>query len=156
MDITVIRQPSAPDGTEGALTVINPAGEIFTCETLELPWHDNQSGISCIMADTYNATVWHSDHMNCDVLRLEDKHGRRDCLVHAGNFAGDAAMGFETQVHGCTLVGNGYGSLSNDNGNTQLAILQSKKTLAALLAFIGGGEHTITYTWAEGCEPATV
>jgi hypothetical protein len=60
----------------------------------------------------------------------------------------------ETQVHGCTLVGSRYGSLVNDDGATQLAILESRVTLAKLITFVGGCEVTVDYQWAEGCEPA--
>jgi hypothetical protein len=27
-------------------------------------------------------------------------------------------------------------------------------TLAKLVAFVGSGEHTVNYQWAEGCDPA--
>ncbi|WP_045739420.1 DUF5675 family protein [Xanthomonas sp. MUS 060] len=62
----------------GELVATNDAGHAFTCDTLELPWQDNAPGVSCIMNDHYSATIWHSDHLDCDVLRLEDKHGRKD------------------------------------------------------------------------------
>jgi hypothetical protein len=68
----------------GAVTGIDTG----TCATLELPCQDNTPGISCIIDDSYNATIWHSDHLDCDLLRLQDKHGRQDCLIHCGNFAG--------------------------------------------------------------------
>jgi len=153
MHIVITRQASSDSGTPGALTVTNPAGESFACDTLELPWHDNASDVSCICADVYGATPWYSDHMHCEVLRLQDKHGRQDCLIHCGNFAGDAALGFETQVRGCTLVGDRYGWLINEQGRSQRAILDSRATLEGLIAFLGAGEHTVTYTWAPGCAP---
>jgi hypothetical protein len=147
MNITITRKQSTPSGTPGQLVATNPAGETFTCNTLELPWQDNTPGVSCIIDDSYGATIWHSDHLDCDVLRLEDKHGRQNC-------AGDVSQGMETQVHGCTLVGSRYGSLVNDDGDGQLAILDSRVTLAKLVAFVGSGEHTVNYQWAEGCDPA--
>lgn len=153
MNIVITRKQSTSSGTPGELVAMNPAGETFTCNTLELPWQDNTPGVSCIIDDSYGATIWHSDHLDCDVLRLEDKHGRQNCLIHCGNFAGDVSQGMETQVHGCTLVGSRYGSLANDDGDTQLAILNSRVTLARLIAFVGSGEHTVSYQWAQGCEP---
>lgn len=154
MNITITRKQSSPSGTPGELVATNSAGETFSCNTLELPWQDNTPGVSCIIDDSYRATIWHSDHLDCDVLRLEDKHGRQNCLIHCGNFAGDVSQGMETQVHGCTLVGSRYGSLVNDEGGTQLAILESRVTLANLIAFVGGWEVTVDYQWAEGCDPA--
>ena len=155
MKIVITRQASSPSGTPGELQVTNPQGETFACKTLELPWKDNQSGISCIMADSYPATIWHSAHLDCDVLRLTDKHGRKDCLIHCGNFAGDVSQGLETQVHGCTLVGSSYGTLTNDEGKSQTAILNSRVTLKRLINFVGRGEHLVEYRWSPGCAPVT-
>ena len=87
------------------------------------------------------------------VLRLEDKHGRQNCLIHCGNFAGDVSQGMETQVHGCTLVGSRYGALANEDGSAQMAILNSRVTLAQLIEFVGAGQHNVDYHWAQGCEP---
>lgn len=154
MNIVITRKHSSPNGTPGELIATNDAGQTFTCDTLELPWQNNAPGVSCIMNDRYRATIWHSDHLDCDVLRLEDKHGRRNCLIHCGNFAGDVSEGMETQVHGCTLVGRRYGALVNDDGGAQLAILDSRVTLTRLIAFVGSGDHIVDYQWAQGCEPA--
>ena len=155
MNIFITRQASSPSGTPGELTVTNPQGQTLTCKTLELPWKDNQPSISCIMADSYPATIWHSDHLDCDVLRLQDKHGRKDGLIHCGNFAGDVSQGLETQVHGCTLVGSSYGTLTNDEGQAQAAILNSRVTLKRIIEFVGEGEHTVEYRWGSGCAPGT-
>jgi hypothetical protein len=59
----------------------------------------------------------------------------------------------ETQVHGCTLVGSRYGALANDDRSAQMAILNSRATLAQLIGFVGTGEHSVDYHWAQGCEP---
>ena len=150
MKITVIRGASSDTGTPGDLSI---DGNDFKCKTLELPWRDNQTGISCIMPDTYTCWRFFSPHLG-DVLRLEDKHGRSACEVHPGNFAGDAAKGMETQVHGCTLVGTGYEEINRlDGQGTQLGIVESRKAIAQLIAVLSEGTHTITYQWAEGCEP---
>ena len=153
MNIVITRQQSASSGAPGNLVVTNSAGDTFICATLELPWQANTPGISCIIDDSYSAVIWHSDHLDCDVLRLQDKNGRQDCLIHCGNVAGDVSQGMETQVHGCTLVGSSYGLLTNDDGQSQLAIINSRVTLAKLIEFVGPGEHTVEYHWASGCEP---
>jgi len=153
MNITITRKKSMPNGTAGELFVTNQIGETFSCNTLELPWLDNEPGVSCILADTYDASIWHSEHLDCFVLRLGDKHGRQDCLIHCGNFAGEVSAGLETQVHGCTLVGDRYGELANDEGVSQMAILGSRETLARLIEFIGSGPHFVMYQWVQGCDP---
>lgn len=158
MDVTIRRGPSTPAGTAGKLRTIDG----FSCDTLELPWRDNRRGESCITADAYTGRVWQSPSMGRAVVRLEDKHGRQDCLIHNGNFAGDTlididgdgkAGDFVTNVHGCTLVGMGYGMLRNKGGDMQLGVLSSKDTLARLVEHLGPGNHNFTYVWQDGCAP---
>ena len=141
MKITITRGESTPEGTPGVLVTENG----FTCDTLELMWADNKKGISCIKLDTYSAEVWDSPTLNQRVLRLEDKHGRSDCLIHNGNFAGSIAGGEFTNVHGCTLVGYGYGTLQNPLGKSQFAILRSVKALQDFMQAVGDGPHEVTY-----------
>src|ERR1700684_333900 len=139
MDIKIVRGKSTPEGTTGELTT--DAG--FSCQTLELQWADNQRGVSCIKPapgddpETYTATIWHSPTLGRDVVRLEDKYGRVDCLLHNGNFAGEG-KGEVTQVHGCTEVGRGYGQITQpvDKAVTQFGILHSVATIDALVAHI--------------------
>jgi len=157
MKVLIRRAKSTPDGTPGRLT----AEGGFACDTLELPWKDNQRGISCIKPDSYIGWIWHSPSMQRPVIRLEDKHGRRDCLLHNGNFAGDTAIDQDqdgeadlvTQVHGCTLVGMGFGMVKRKDGELQWGVLSSKDTLARLVNHLGAGQHTFIYTWDAGCEP---
>ena len=151
MQIFVDRDKSADHGTPGRLTVPEVG---FACDSLELPWRNNETGKSCILPDTYACGTWFSPHLARMVLRLADKNGRKDCLVHNGNFAGDVDENEETQVHGCTEVGAGYGMLRNEAGALQFGILDSKATLGKLIAAVGPGPHTITYRWKEVCEPA--
>lgn len=89
------------------------------------------------------------------VYRLEDKHGRGDCLIHNANFAGDSEAGFETQLHGCTAPGNSYGQIARNDGQPglQWAILQSVAALEELIKQTKGGKLELTYSWISGCEP---
>ena len=157
MKISVVRNKTSEEGTQGILTT--DAG--FQCCTLELPWENNKSGVSCIITDDYDASIWFSPHLNREVLRLEDKHGRKDCLVHNGNFAGEGD-GDVTQVHGCTEVGAGYGLVQRADGKTQFGITASITTLTKLINHVhdntirpdGGYDPVVvTYSWADGCEP---
>ena len=155
INLNVVRGKSTPEGTPGKQT--SDAG--FSCDTLELQWANNRRGISCILADTYTATIWYSPTLGHEVLRLEDKHGRFDCLEHNGNFAGEA-HGEVTQVHGCTEVGRGYGQIKRpgDGQVTQYGILHSVATLAELIQHVKDtigedGKISITYSWGAGCAP---
>jgi hypothetical protein len=163
----VPRQRSTETGTPGAMALENG----FSCDTLELGWHDNERGRSCTKADTYRGKVWYSPTLKRLVIRYEDKNGRQDCLVHNGNWAGDADRGEITQVHGCTEVGHGYGPLQRPDGRMQWGILHSGATLAGLIDSLrcdpgeadtvlsingqelGFHDVEITYRWAEGCAP---
>lgn len=152
MDIRIARGKSSPEGTLGKLDT----GMGFTCDTLELQWADNQRGISCIKPapgdapETYKAAIWYSPTLGRDVVRLEDKYGRKNCLLHNGNFAGMGA-GEITQVHGCTEVGRGYAKIKRpvDGNVTQFGILHSQDTIDALVthikAKVGANPFTVTY-----------
>lgn len=155
MELMVIRGLSASTGTPGKLT--SNDGK-FSCDSQELPWMNNKRGISCILPGRYAAKLWFSPTMQRTVIRLEDKHSRKDCLIHHGNFAGDEASGYVTNVHGCTEVGRGFGEVTNKLGKLQYGILHSKETLDELIAHIeqagAGGLFYVTYVWSEGCIPA--
>lgn len=155
----ITRGTQADTGTPGRLILEDG----FSCDTLELPWRDNQRGLSCIRPapggepETYLAWIWQSPSMGRPVVRLEDKHGRKDCLVHNGTWAGDVMLDVDgdgeagdliTQVHGCTLVGMGFGMIQRKDGKMQWGVLSSKDTLAKLVAHLGDGMHELTYRWA--------
>lgn len=158
MKIIIRRKKGQDWGTPGRLTT----DKGFSCDTLELPWADNKRGISCIKADSYNGWLWQSPTFKRMVVRLENKHGRFDCLIHNANFAGDQEIDKNadgvpdefTQIHGCTAVGAGFGMVKRpDNGELQMGILSSKDTLAKLVAHLGPGTHEFIYVWEDGAAP---
>ena len=172
--IDILRRKSTDYGTPGRATL----DENWQCDTLELGWHGNKKGISCTKADTYKGWLWYSPTMKRWVVRLEDKHGRGDCLLHNGNFAGDESLGLQTQVHGCTLIGRGYADIEMKNhgagythldvlDGTQFGISASRITLDELIRQLGGDptlpptekqpegtDCLVTYTWEDGAQPA--
>lgn len=148
MKITITRTYTDDLGTRGKLTTDTG----FQFDTLELPWRDNAKGKSCIIADTYSAKVWFSPRFGINVIRLEDKHGRSDCLIHAGNFAGDTDKGYFTQIHGCTLVGNGYGQIATPDNKMQFGIKNSKTSLKNLTALVRE-PLTVEYVWLSEIDP---
>jgi len=156
---TIRRGKSQPWGTPGKL--VSNAG--FMCDTLELPWRNNLRGVSCIVApDSYIGYPWESPTLGRTVIRLIDKNGRKDCLLHNGTWAGDTGLDIDgdgkagdlvTQVHGCTLVGRGFGMIQRPDGAMQMGIYKSKDTLAELIKHFGPGQHSFLYLWDPGCEP---
>ena len=171
--IDILRRQSTDFGTPGRLTLDN----FWQCDSLELPWHDNKRGISCIKAGTYRGWLWWSPKFRRWIIRQEDKHGRFDTLLHNGNFAGDVSKGLLTQVQGCTLIGRGYADIEMPNhgsgyehldvlDGTQYGISASRVTLDKLIQQLGGDitlpkdqkqpegtDVLVTYQWEEGAWP---
>lgn len=149
LDGEVLRGRDTNDGTPGRLTLPN-----FQCDTLELEWNQNKTGVSCIKPGIYICRKWWSPHFNRFVYRLEDKNGRKDCLIHPATWAGDVGNGEFTQLHGCTSVGKGYKKLMIPDGTReQMGIINSRVTLDALFAATGGDDIRLAYRYADGCEP---
>ena len=74
----------------------------WLCDTLELPYRDNQRSISCIPYGQYKVrlrTAKESATRNYLHLLIEDVKDRKYILVHIGNFPKD--------TRGCVLVGIG-------------------------------------------------
>jgi hypothetical protein len=65
--------------------------------TLELPWRDNQVGVSCIPTGTYKVVLAWSNRFMRLMPRLINVVGRSGILIHSGNTP------FNTE--GCILVG---------------------------------------------------
>lgn len=143
----------------------------FSADTLELPWHNNERGKSCTAPGVDKGKVWWSPSLKRLVIRYADRNGRKDCLVHNGNWAGDVDAGEITQIHGCTEVGNGYGNLERPDKKMQWGILHSGATLAGLIESLrcsveeadtvltingqdqGFHDVEIIYVWADGASP---
>lgn len=71
--------PSRP--TTGRLLV---EGEHF-CWTLEPPWQDNQTDISCIPCGTYDVKWLWSNHFKRFLPHIADVPGRQNIMIHALN-----------------------------------------------------------------------
>ena len=76
-------------------------GDERIAETLELPWRDNQRGISCIPEGTYECKAARSPSRGYPVCWLQDVPGRQDVQIHIGNFPKD--------IRGCILLGRERG-----------------------------------------------
>ena len=107
-------------------------GELH-CFTLELPWIDNLTNISCIPAGTYRVTKYESPSKG-SVLLLHDVPNRTYVEIHSGNYT--------SQIDGCILVGSGITYLDND---TIPDVINSRKILKKLLELVPN-ETTIKIT----------
>lgn len=107
--------------TLGELQVIDNNRVVFTCKTLELPYINNERGISCIPAGSYIVTKRYSEKYGRHFL-INDVPNRSYILIHQGNF--------HTQIRGCILVGSAFADINKDG---QLDVVNSKYTLTKLL-----------------------
>lgn len=94
-----------PEATNGILLL---DGAII-CSTIELPWKNNQSRISCIPEGEYSLVKRYSPHFKWH-LQVKDVPGRQLILIHPANNA-------ITELKGCiapvsVLTGIGKGSFS--------------------------------------------
>lgn len=133
--IQLQRKESTDQGTFGRLTI----GQ-FSCYTGELPWRDNQRGISCIPAGSYKvgwvfASEWRGGRW---VYLLQDVPSRSSVLMHSGNYCGDKALGYRTHVQGCILLGEKLGWIDG-----QKAILLSTPMVRQFEQLMGGKLFTL-------------
>lgn|SRR3990167_7451294 len=97
----------------------------FSCDTLELPWKNNEKQVSCIPQGFYHVEKRKSAKFGEHFL-IKDVPNRDFILIHSGNFA----AGDKVDIKGCIMVGSDYQDINTD-GN--LDIINSKITLRAML-----------------------
>jgi hypothetical protein len=100
-----IKRSYHPTGTNGSLFI---NGELI-CYTIELPWRDNHTGISCIPEGTYHLVKRYSPAFHWH-LHLRDVPGREWILMHPANHALRELKGCIAPVS--LLTGPGMGSQS--------------------------------------------
>jgi uncharacterized protein DUF5675 len=108
------------------------------CYFAELPWRENQRGISCIPAGTYRCSLVDSPRFG-RVYELKDVPARSHILIHAGNYAGDKALGFKSNSEGCLLPGSATGELAG-----QQAVTASRYSLKQLMDELFGEDFMLT------------
>ena len=121
------RTPSTDQGTFGE--VLFPDGTKYY--SVELPWKDNARGKSCIPAGRYLCTFIESPSHG-PTYELVDVPGRTHIQIHSANYAGDASLGFRSDLLGCIALGSALGIL-----NGQLVVLNSIKTVEAFEQKLG-------------------
>ena len=98
-EITISRGPSTDHGTRGLMIV---DGQVF--HTLELPWNNNKSDVSCIPTGSYDC-IWHYSPRFGWVYKVLGVPGRTQILIHVGNWAGDVSKRYKSKTKGCILLG---------------------------------------------------
>lgn len=119
MTVILIRYESTDHGTFGT---INLNGLHYF--TLELPWLDNKSNVSCIPDGEYTCRLTYSPRFKTKMYLVEGVQDRQGIRFHSANLAGDKSKGFRAQLNGCIAIGKLRGIIDG-----QKAILLSKSAM---------------------------
>lgn len=131
------RETSDDQGTYGTL-LCNVRGNQRVFHTLELPWRGNERNVSCIPAGRYMCSYEYTNKVIGDVRNwylAHDVPGRSGILFHPGNWAGDRAKGFHSDVRGCILVGKGKVLLDSPTTDKQMAVTDTRTACKELAQF---------------------
>lgn len=109
-----------PDQSVQTLGMLDIDGKLFP--TVELPWKDNQHGISCIPVGTYKIIRRYSEQIKSHFL-IENVPDRDLCLIHAANFS--------RELKGCIAPGIGKHTDIDHDGLKD--VVSSKVALMQLL-----------------------
>lgn len=104
MKLELIRTYYA-DGVNGSLLIDG----VKVCHTIELPWKENQSRVSCIPEGEYELTKRYSPHLKWHLL-LNKVPNRAFILIHAYNDALKESKGCIAPVSVVTGEGKGIRS----------------------------------------------
>jgi len=99
-EVILLRTETGKYGTFGNVIV----DDKHFCYSIEQPWKNNQSRISCIPIGEYTC-VWHKSPHYGWLYMLTDVPNRKWILNHPGNFGGDTSLGYKTHTLGCVLFG---------------------------------------------------
>jgi len=70
---------------------------LFTSQSLERGWLNNQKNVSCIPAGVYKLKLEWSPRFEKDLWEIYDVPNRRECKFHAANYS--------RQLNGCIALG---------------------------------------------------
>jgi len=79
---------------------------IFKSESLERGWRNNEKGVSCIPAGTYNLKLEFSPRFKKDLWEIYGVPNRSECKFHASNYW--------RQLNGCIALGNNRRDIDKD------------------------------------------
>jgi len=145
MKATLTRVDSGDQGTFGLLVLENGAH----WHSLELPWRENRTKISCIPEGLYAARLEWSEHFQRNVYHLQDVPDRQAVEIHPANFAGDVMLGWSADLLGCIALGTGTGQLVNRSGISQRALIASRTAMTEFESALNGEELEIEIKSAE-------
>jgi hypothetical protein len=99
--LTLPRWSHGPMGTFGTLRLGSGSDRRLIGYSLELPWRENQRGISCIPCGAYPLERSRYNKGDYDCWEICDVPGRDEIKIHKGNTIDD--------VRGCLVLGTRLG-----------------------------------------------
>ena len=132
MKAYLIRLDEGIEQTLGHFTLYDGLEKVFECVTLELPYEENLTDISCVNKGVYEVTHRYSEKYKNHLI-LNDVPNRRYILIHYGNY--------NTDTEGCVLVGSRFAQINQDS---LLDITSSRRTLSELLEATNGEGFKLT------------
>lgn len=132
-ELTLVRLPEFCHATPGVL-YLNKAPTFLT---IEPPWLDNASNVSCVPPGRYKIELVNSPAFG-ETWELKGVPNRSEILIHWGNTPED--------TEGCVLIGESWGWI-----DPYFAVLNSRKALKRLSALLGREEAFMTITEANIC-----
>ncbi len=124
--LEVLRGKDDTKETLGDMRVLKDQSTILKCLTLELPWKDNEVGVSCIPKGVYTCKKVDGTHnIPYQHISIENVPGRSGVCIHRGNLY--------TQILGCILVGDKYADI---NGDKEMDVTGSTPTYEKLMALL--------------------
>lgn len=128
--VTLTRNSDNGVETLGTLTVTQPHGSIWSCRTLERPWKNNMSNVSCIPKGSYPVSIqpFHSTSM----YELSGTAPRTGIFIHSANYY--------DQVEGCIALGV---NPSDINGDHQIDVTSSVATITEFMSLMGNKPFTL-------------
>lgn len=106
MHLQILRQEYSDKQTLGYLYVVDNEEILFSCNTLELPWKDNQQNVSCVPIGEYKCALEYSDRFQRDLWELKDVPNRSECKFHSANYF--------RQLNGCIALGDSFKDIDGD------------------------------------------
>lgn len=143
MKVKIMRTETSAEGTFGKLFIDGS----FLCFTGELPRYagnpeiENERRTDCIPAGTYPCQLKMSPKFG-RVYEVKNVPGRSAILIHKGNFCGDKAKGFKSDVEGCILLGMGKTKLDG-----QTAVTSSRIAFDKFMLLSAGEPFTLEIVW---------
>jgi hypothetical protein len=131
-NVYLFRISTSDQGTEGILST-----DGFFCRTIELPWRDNKSNISCIPYGDYIVKIRNSNKFG-KIYWVTNVPNRSWIYIHPGNVAGDVSKGYKSHVYGCILLGLKHGYLWD-----QKAVLNSKIAVRKFMNFMNNEDFKL-------------